>query len=60
MGANPRSPALDALYQQYRQFVEKGEENTLQAQAVKEKLSEESEHSEFMQEMHFLIELRDA
>ncbi len=60
MGADSRSPMLDALYQRYRQFVENGKENTPEAQAVKEKLSEESEHSEFMQEMNFLIELRDA
>jgi Predicted ATP-binding protein involved in virulence len=60
MGADPRPPELLKLYAQYRKFVEESKENTPEALAVKAQLSEESDHSRFMQEMAFLIELRDA
>ena len=60
MGADPRPPELLKLYAQYRKFVEERKENTEEALKVKAQLSEESEHSQFMQEMSFLIELRDA
>ncbi|QTR49255.1 AAA family ATPase [Candidatus Thiothrix anitrata] len=60
MGADPRPPELLKLYAQYRKFVEESKENTPEALAVKAQLSEESDHSQFMQEMNFLIELRDA
>ncbi len=59
MGADPRPPELLKLYAQYRKFVEQRKENTPEALAVKAQLSEESDHSQFMQEMNFLIELRD-
>lgn len=59
MGAEPRPPEVLELYRQYRQFVEERKENTPEALAVKAKLSEESDHSQFMQEMNFLIDLRD-
>jgi predicted ATP-binding protein involved in virulence len=59
MGADPRPPELLKLYAQYRKFVEERKENTPEALAVKAQLSEESDHSQFMQEMSFLIELRD-
>ena len=59
MGADPRPPELLKLYMQYRKFVEERKENTPEALAVKAQLSEESDHSQFMQEMNFLIELRD-
>lgn len=60
MGADPRPPELLKLYAQYRKFVEERKESTPEALAVKAQLSEESDHSRFMQEMAFLIELRDA
>lgn len=60
MGADPRPPELLKLYAQYRKLVEEKKENTPEALAVKAQLSEESDHSRFMQEMAFLIELRDA
>jgi predicted ATP-dependent endonuclease of OLD family len=60
MGADPRPPELLKLYAQYRKFVEERKENTPEALAVKAQLSEESDHSRFMQEMAFLIELRDV
>lgn len=60
MGADPRPPELLKLYAEYRKFVEERKENTPEALAVKAQLSEESDHSRFMQEMAFLIELRDA
>jgi predicted ATP-dependent endonuclease of OLD family len=61
MGAELRPKELLDLYSQYRQFVEDKEENSEAAKAIKARLlSQESEHSEFMQEMAFLTELRDA
>ena len=60
MGADPRPPELLKLFAQYRKFVEERKESTPEALAVKAQLSEESDHSRFMQEMAFLIELRDA
>ena len=61
MGADPRPKELLDLYSQYRQFVENRQENSEAAKKIKaELLSKESEHSEFMQEMAFLIKLRDA
>jgi predicted ATP-binding protein involved in virulence len=61
MGAEPRPKALLELYSQYRQFVEDRQENSEAAKAIKARLlSQESEHSEFMQEMAFLTELRDS
>lgn len=59
MGADPHPPELLKLYAQYRKLVEERKENTPEALAVKAQLSEESDHSQFMQEMNFLIELRD-
>lgn len=60
MGADPRPPEILDLYRQYRKLVEERKENTPEAQTIREQLSVESEHSSFMQEMAFLIELRDA
>jgi predicted ATP-binding protein involved in virulence len=61
MGAEPRPKQLIDLYSQYRKFIEEKQENSEAAQAIKARLlSQESEHSEFMQEMAFLMELRDA
>ena len=61
MGAEPRPKQLIDLYSQYRKFVEDRQENSEAAKAIKALLlSQESEHSEFMQEMAFLMELRDA
>lgn len=59
MGADPRPPELLKLYAEYRKFVEERKENTSEALKVKAQLSEESDHSQFMQEMNFLIDLRD-
>ena len=59
MGAEPRPPEVLELYRQYRQFVEERKEHTPEALAVRTKLSEESDHSQFMQEMNFLIDMRD-
>lgn len=59
MGADPRPPELLKLYMQYRKFIEERKENTPEALAVKAQFSEESDHSQFMQEMNFLIDLRD-
>jgi predicted ATP-binding protein involved in virulence len=61
MGAEPRPKQLIDLYSQYRKFVEDKQENSEAAKAIKARLlSQESEHSEFMQEMAFLIDLRDV
>jgi hypothetical protein len=61
MGAEPRPKQLIDLYSQYRKFVEDRQENSEAAKVIKARLlSQESEHSEFMQEMAFLIELRDT
>ena len=60
MGADSRSPQTEVLYKTYRQYVETAQENSPAAQHIRKQLSQkESEHSEFMQEMNFLIELRD-
>ena len=61
MGAEPRPKELLDLYTQYRKFVEDKQENSEAAKAIKARLlNQESEHSRFMQEMEFLMELRDA
>ena len=61
MGAEPISSNVLKLYQKYRSLVEARKESSDEAQAVKQELLEyEGEHSAFMQEMNFLIELRDA
>lgn len=60
MGANNRPKKLDELYQQYRKFVENAEETSQEAQKIKDKILElESANSIFMQEMDFLIALRE-
>lgn len=61
MGADPVPLEIIKLHNQYRSFVENGEENTEQAEKIKnEILAKENDRSEFMQEMEFLIELRDS
>lgn len=61
MGAEPVPQEIMKLHSEYRLFVEKGDEKTEQAQKIKEKiLAQENERSAFMQEMKFLIELRDS
>ncbi len=48
------------LHRQYRKLVENGEENSAQAQEIKQRiLQKESMYSEFMQEMTFLQQLRE-
>lgn len=60
MGADNRPKKLDELYQQYRKFVENAEETSQEAQKIKDKILElESANSIFMQEMDFLIALRE-
>lgn len=60
MGADNRPKKLDELYQQYRKFVENAEETTQEAQKIQEQILElESANSIFMQEMNFLIALRE-
>ncbi|KHD10033.1 hypothetical protein PN36_29180 [Candidatus Thiomargarita nelsonii] len=47
------------LHQKYRNFVEKHQENLPEAQTIKQQILErESNTSEFMQEMQFMIQLR--
>ena len=61
MGTASISSNVLKLYQKYRDFVETGDENSDEAQAVRSELLEyEGEYSAFMQEMGFLVELRDA
>nr|CAA6807252.1 MAG: Unknown protein [uncultured Thiotrichaceae bacterium] len=61
MGADPIPANVLNLYQEYRGFIESGQEQSEGAQSVRSKLLEyEGEHSAFMQEMNFLVELRDA
>lgn len=61
MGAEPMPREIVILHNEYRSFVERGEEKTEQAQEIKKKiLTQENERSAFMQEMEFLIELRDS
>lgn len=60
MGADVRPKALDKLYQQYRQFIDTEQENTPSGLEAKTAiLQRESVNSAFMQEMDFLIVLRD-
>lgn len=50
----------EALYKKYRNYVETKTENSKEAQAIrKEILKRENENSEFLQEMTFMIALRD-
>lgn len=52
---------VDALHRQYREFVKDGNENSKEAEAVKEELLQrESNDSKFMQEMRLLIRLRSS
>lgn len=61
MGADPIPVNVLNLYQEYRGFVESGQEQSEGAQSIRRELLQyEGEHSAFMQEMNFLIELRDA
>ena len=47
----------EALYKQYRAYVEAKNENSKAAKAIrKEILQRENENSEFLQEMKFMIE----
>lgn len=49
------------IQRRYRELVEQNQEQTEQALSLKQQLlTYEGEHSQFMQEMNFLIELRDA
>ncbi len=60
MGTDNRPKKLDALYQQYREFVENAQETSPEAQKIKAQiLQQESANSIFMQEMDFLIALRE-
>ena len=59
MGAEKIPADLLSLYHQYRGYVENKQEQTPEAKAIKQQiLAQESEQSEFMQEMGFLIDLR--
>ena len=59
MGAEKIPADLADLYRQYRSYVENKQEQTPEAHAIKQQiLAQESEQSEFMQEMGFLIDLR--
>jgi predicted ATP-binding protein involved in virulence len=59
MGAEKIPADLANLYREYRHYVENKQEQTPEAQAIKRQmLAQESEQSEFMQEMGFLIDLR--
>ncbi len=59
MGADGIPADLLSLYRQYRGYVENKQEQTPEAEAIKQQiLAQESEQSEFMQEMGFLIDLR--
>lgn len=61
MGADPRPKEVLERYQRYRQLVEQKQENSEEAKELRASLvNDESEHSRFMQEMAFHIELRDA
>jgi predicted ATP-binding protein involved in virulence len=61
MGAEPVPQEIIKLHNEYRLFVETEGEKTEQAQEIKKKiLAQENERSAFMQEMEFLIELRDS
>jgi predicted ATP-binding protein involved in virulence len=61
MGANTQLNALIDLQKQYRQQVDQQQENTPEAQKIKQKiLNYENERSSFMQEMDLIIDLRNA
>jgi predicted ATP-binding protein involved in virulence len=60
MGADVRPKKLDEFYQKYRKFVENAQETNEEAQKIKAQiLQQESANSIFMQEMDFLIALRE-
>ncbi|GHA70431.1 hypothetical protein GCM10009007_08970 [Formosimonas limnophila] len=60
MGAEAQPKKLTDLYRQYREFVENKEEHSPQALQIKSELLKlESPESAFMQEMQFLIDLRE-
>jgi predicted ATP-binding protein involved in virulence len=60
MGADVRPKALDTLYKKYRQLIDTAQENTVSGRETKATiLQRESANSAFMQEMDFLIALRD-
>ncbi len=60
MGTNFISNEQVDLYRQYRKFVEQRQENSESAKEIKQKILErESNTSKFMQEMQFIIQLRE-
>ncbi|MFY9260955.1 MAG: AAA family ATPase [Gallionella sp.] len=60
MGVEPLPREVAQLREQYRQFVEKRQENSEAAFATKAQLlKREGSNSQFMQEMAFFIDLRD-
>ncbi len=59
MGVNFIPKKQVELHHKYREFVEKHQENSCEAKKIKQKILErESNTSEFMQEMQFMIQLR--
>lgn len=61
MGADVMPKDQRALHEEYRQLVDQGQEASEHGIKVKQEiLKRESEHSEFLQEMQFMIELREA
>ena len=60
MGADSMPKEQMELYKEYRQFVEQEKENSDKASEVRKQiLKRENENSEFLQEMNFIIELRN-
>lgn len=59
MGSDFINSDLRILHEEYRKIVENGKENTGEAHEIKRKILEyESDESEFMQEMNFLVQLK--
>lgn len=60
MGSDSMPTDQEELYKRYRQFIEKKQEDSHNAIQIREKILErENENSEFLQEMKFMIELRE-
>jgi hypothetical protein len=60
MASDAMPTKQEERYKQYRHYVETENENSEKAQVIREKiLQRENENSAFLQEMKFMIELRD-
>ena len=60
MGAPVRPREIENLYRRYRELVEQGREESEEGKDIRKKITAREGASEFIQEMDFTVQLRDA